>query len=277
MESIVAIVHEIAASQKPDRDAEGASIAQTKVPPRNRHTIRRLDAVRLTPDGSIAATSNARPPERQVYTAPLSTMNNHPHRDRVLARLSVGFLIVVGLAMGDAASVLAQIKAQARSAPTPPWSKGILPISPESYYNAIECGKQGGEDPPCVFFDTGLCKNDDFTLALYTPYKMVAYEVWRVVRQKKPAPTPSYQTAQQTRITIGVTPVRGSRNPLTNLVLTKGGRVVMPVDRSVDETGGRFTFDYPAFAATGDITLDLVGRAKSVVCLIDTSVLVQFR
>jgi hypothetical protein len=186
-------------------------------------------------------------------------------------------LAIFVLAMYGAAPVAAQIKAQARNAPTPAWSKGILPISQESYYNAIECGKQGGEDPPCVFFDTGLCKNDDFTLALYTPYKMVAYEVWRVVRQKQPAPTPSYQTAQRTRITLGVTPVRGSKNPITNLVLSREGHVVMPVDRAVDETGGRFTFDYPAFAATADVTLDLVGRVKSVSCLIDKAVLAQFR
>ena len=51
----------------------------------------------------------------------------------------------------------------------------------------------------------------------------------------------------------------------------------MPVDRSVDDTGGRFTFDYPAFAATADVTLDLVGRAKSISCLIDKAVLTQFR
>ena len=55
------------------------------------------------------------------------------------------------LILSPAVPALAQIKAQARSAPTPPWAKGILPISPESYYHAIECGKQGGQDPPCVF------------------------------------------------------------------------------------------------------------------------------
>ena len=92
---------------------------------------------------------------------------------------------------------------------TPAWNKGILPISPESYYNAIECGKQGGADPPCVFWDTGLCKNDDFVLAMYTPYKQVAYEVWVAVSKKQPAPQPNYPAAQRTRITIGVTPGDG--------------------------------------------------------------------
>jgi hypothetical protein len=201
-----------------------------------------------------------------------------PHE--LSARWGAHALMVLLLAACQIVPALAQINAQARSGGTPAWDKGILPISQESYYNAIECGKQGGEDPPCVFFDTGLCQNDDFTLALYTPYKMVAYEVWRTVRQKKPPPTPSYQTAQQTRITIGVTPVRGSKNLITNLVLSRGGRVVMPVDRSIDDNGGgRFTFDYPAFAAgaPGNVTLDLVGRAKTVSCLIDRSVLAQFR
>lgn len=188
-------------------------------------------------------------------------------------------LLAVGVcALGQPVPVLAQIKAQARSASTPVWEKGILPINAESYWNAVECGKQGGADPPCVFWDTGLCKNDDFALALYTPYKMVAYEVWRVVRQKQPAPTPSYQEAQQTRITIGVTPVRGSKNPFADLVLKRGARVVVPVDRSLDGSGGgRFTFDYPAFAATGDINLDLVGKARTISCLIEKAVLTQFR
>jgi hypothetical protein len=187
-------------------------------------------------------------------------------------------LTLLLLAVCLATPALAQIKAQARSAPgAPAWNKGILPISQESYYNAIECGKQGGDDPPCVFYDTGLCQNEDFTLALYTPYKMVAYEVWRAVRQKRPPTTPSYQLAQATRVTVGITPVRGSKNPIASLVLKRGGKVVTPVDRSVDDTSARFTFDYPAFAATGDVTLDLVGRTKTVSCLIDRSVLAQFR
>ena len=92
---------------------------------------------------------------------------------------------------------------------TPPWDKGIQPISRDSYWNAVECGKQGGARPACVFYDADLCKNDDFTLALYTPYKSVAYEVWRVVKSGQPAPTPSYGEAQRTRVTVGVTRAAG--------------------------------------------------------------------
>src|SRR4051794_25875653 len=90
-------------------------------------------------------------------------------------------------------ATFAQLVGHVRHAETPAWTKGILPISAESYWNAVECGKQGGQNPACVFYDTGLCKNDDFTIALYTPYKMVAYAVWQAVSQKQPAPTPSYQ------------------------------------------------------------------------------------
>jgi len=125
-----------------------------------------------------------------------------------------------------------QVKAEARHAPTPPWDKGILPINAESYWNAVECGKQGGADPPCVFWDTGICKNADFTLAFYTPYKMVAYEVWNAVKQKQPAPTPSYLEAQRTRITIGITLARGSQNALKDMVVKHGTKVMMSVDRS---------------------------------------------
>jgi len=82
----------------------------------------------------------------------------------------------------------AQIKAVSRPGAAPPWNKGMIPINSESYYHAIECGKQGGEDPACVFRDTGLCKNDEFTLAFYSAYEQVAYEVWTAVRRKKPVP-----------------------------------------------------------------------------------------
>ena len=77
------------------------------------------------------------------------------------------------LVIGLAPPVVAQIRAQPRAGASPPWSKGISAISPESYYHAIECGKQGGDDPPCLFWDTGLCRNDDFAIAMYTPYKQV--------------------------------------------------------------------------------------------------------
>jgi hypothetical protein len=186
-------------------------------------------------------------------------------------------LIAIVLAVMQAAPGSSTIIARARPAPTPAWNKGIVPITPESYYNAIECGKQGGQDPPCVFYDTGLCKNNDFALAMYTPYKSVAYEVWRVVSQKQPAPQPNYQQAQQTRITVGVTPVRGSTNPFTDLVLKRGGRTIAPVSRTMMDGGGRFTFDFPAFAPTASVILELTGKTKTISCFIEQPVLAQFR
>jgi hypothetical protein len=196
---------------------------------------------------------------------------------RHFSRIRAVCLLAAVLMLCVAGRAGAQITAKARSAPAPAWTKGIVPISPESYYNAIECGKQGGQDPPCVFWDSGLCKNDYFALAMYTPYKAVAYEVWRVVSQKQPAPTPNYREAQQTRITVGVTPVRGSRNTFTDLALKRGGRTVAPVARSTTRGGGRFTFDFPAFAPTADVTLELTGREGTLSCLIPRSVLAQFR
>jgi len=184
--------------------------------------------------------------------------------------------LLVSAGIATAQSVVT-VQGRGRAAATPAWTRGVLPINPESYWNAVECGKQGGADPPCVFWDTGLCKNDDFTLALYTPYKAVAYEVWNAVRQKQPAPTPSYPAAQQTRITIGVTPVRGSTNPFSELVLKRGGRAVLHVDRSLNGGGGRYTFDYPALAATGDVTLELVGKTRTIACTIDRATLLTFR
>jgi hypothetical protein len=205
-------------------------------------------------------------------------MTNSTRPLRTASRIGrAAVLIVFLVAMIRPVPALGQIKAQARPGATPAWNKGILPISAESYWHAVECGKQGGQDPPCVFPDTGLCKNDDFTLALFTAYKMVAYEVWRVVQQKKPPPTPSYQAAQRTRVTVGVTPVRGSTNVLSDFVLKRGGRVVTPADRLLNQGGGQFTYDYPAFAPTASITIDMVGKGRTVSCVIDRQVLASLR
>src|SRR5882724_10119121 len=108
--------------------------------------------------------------------------------------------MIFALAVLTAAPARAQVKATVPSGSmAPAWDKGIQPINRDSYWNAVACGKQGGARPACVFFDTGLCKNDDFVLAMYTPYKAVAYEVWQAIRAKQPAPTPSYNEAQRTR------------------------------------------------------------------------------
>jgi hypothetical protein len=172
----------------------------------------------------------------------------------------------------------AQIKAQLPKGPmTPAWDKGIQPISRESYWNAVECGKQGGQRPLCVFYDADLCKNEDFTLALYTPYKQVAYEVWQAVKQKQDPPTPSYGDAQRTRITLGVTPAAGGKNAITAVTIKRGARAVAPATQSLDSGGGRFIFDFPAFAPTEDITIVLAGRARTLTCLVDTTILSKFR
>ena len=186
----------------------------------------------------------------------------------------VCLLVGVGPWVSDAS---AQVQATARAGATPPWTKGILPISPESYYHAIECGTQGGDDPPCVFWDTGLCENDDFTLAAHSAYKQVAYEVWGTVRNGQPPPQPDFQAARRTRVTISATPVAGANNPLTDLVLSRDGEPARAVDRSVSGGSGRATYDYEAWAPTSAVTLDLVGETRTISCVIAPAVLQQFR
>ena len=200
------------------------------------------------------------------------TLSTHTFR---LRRWSTGILLGLLFVTMSPAYPAAQITAAARPDATPTWHQGILPISSESYYHAIECGKQGGDDPPCVFWDTGLCKNDDFELSAYTAYKQVAYQVWQAVRSGRPAPQPDFYAAQNTRVTIGVSAVQGSGNALTDLTLTREGTSVNPVDRNVRD--GRFTFDYPAWAPTTTVTLEIVGNARTISCTIEPGVLQQFR
>jgi len=193
-----------------------------------------------------------------------------------LGRAAAALVVTTGVLAGVSEAQVS-VKAVARPGATPPWDKGMIAINAESYYHAIECGKQGGEDPACVFWDTGLCKNDDFALAFYSGYKQVAYEVWAAVRKKKPAPQPSYQAAQRTRVTIGISPVAGSKNTLADFVVKRGGKPVQPAVRTVSGGTGNFTFDYAAFAPTATVTLEMIGKARAVSCSIAPEVLRQFR
>jgi hypothetical protein len=195
------------------------------------------------------------------------------------ARSSPAALLAAILAIGLASTGVAQapIKASVPATLKPAWSKGIQPISRESYYHAIECGKQGAAQPSCVFYDADLCKNDDFVLALYTPYKQVAYEVWGAVSRKRPVPEPSYQAAQRTKVVLGITPVRGSRNPITAASVKRGGKTIAPVTSTIDGATGNFIFDFPAFAPTAAITIELAGKARTVSCVVDRAVLARMR
>ena len=55
------------------------------------------------------------------------------------------------------------------------------------------------------------------------------------------------------------------------------GKVIKPSTQSVDEAGGRFIFDFAAFAPTGDITLELAGSSRTIRCLVEKSVLARLR
>jgi hypothetical protein len=183
---------------------------------------------------------------------------------------------ILGLALVCAADAGAQVKAQVPPAGKPSWNKGVQPISRESYYSAIECGKQGGPGPACLFYDTDLCKNDEFTLAMYTPYKMVAYTVWQAVQQKREPPNPSYPEAQKLRVVLGVKP-RHTNNPLTALTIKRGGRSVKAATQTLDAGGGTFIFDFATFAPTSGITIEMTGKAKTITCRVDAAVLARFR
>jgi hypothetical protein len=189
-------------------------------------------------------------------------------------RLIAFWTALASLAPGSA---LAQIKAQIPPGITPAWDKGIQPISRDNYWNAVECGKQGGERPACVFYEAGFCQNDDFVIALFTPYKLVAYETWQATRKRQEPLATSYGDAQKTRITIGITPAKGSKNAITAVSIARGGRIIKPATQALDAPGGRFIFDFAAFAPTSDITLELVGNSRTISCLVEKSVLARLR
>ncbi len=179
------------------------------------------------------------------------------------------------LAGGGAAQVA--VTAQLPPDIAPAWTRGIQAINQENYWNAVACGKQGGQRPLCLFYDAELCKNADFDLAMFTPYKKVAYEVWQAVRAKQAPPTPSYSEAQRTRITVKLTPKAAAKNALAGLQIRRGAATLQPVSQFFDAGVGNFTYDYAAFAATAGIRLDMIGKTRTVSCAISQPVLAQMR
>jgi hypothetical protein len=187
-------------------------------------------------------------------------------------------LLTTALAAVLAGASLAQaqtpIKASIPATIKPAWSKGMIPLNRDSYYHAIECGKAGRA---CVFYDDGFCKNPDFAIAWYSPYKQVAYEVYQAVSAKRPAPEPNYNVARQTKVVIGISKVPGSKNVLKAMTLSRGGTAVEPVSRTVDAGAGNFIFDFPAVAPTATVTLELTGTTGKQVCTIDRATLARLR
>jgi len=49
------------------------------------------------------------------------------------------------------------------------------------------------------------------------------------------------------------------------------------VSKSLDAGVGNFIFDFPAFAPTSSLSIEMIGSARSVSCQIDQSVLAMFR
>ena len=192
-------------------------------------------------------------------------------------KTTIWILVTVCLLTAVPARSQETINAQLPPNITPAWTKGIQAISQENYWNAVACGKQGGQRPLCLFYEADLCKNADFELAMFTPYKKVAYEVWQAVRAKQEPPTPSYAEAQRTRITVKLTPKAAAKNPLTGMQIVRDGKTLKPVSQFFDAGVGNFTYDFSAFAATGGITLEMMGKVRTIACAISQPVLSQMR
>src|SRR5262249_59114560 len=99
----------------------------------------------------------------------------------------------------------------------------------------------------------------------------------QAVKNKQEAPTPSYADAQRTRITVGVTAAAAAKNPIAGVTIKRAGATIKPATQSLESGGGKFIFEFPAFAPTADVTLELAGRARTISCAIEKSALATFR
>ncbi len=68
-----------------------------------------------------------------------------------------------------------------------------------------------------------------------------------------------------------------AKNAITAVVIKRGGQVVKPATQSFDAGGGRFIFDFPAFAPTAAITLEMTGKTRTISCNVHQAILAKFR
>ncbi len=57
----------------------------------------------------------------------------------------------------------------------------------------------------------------------------------------------------------------------------RDGKTIEPAATILDASGGKFTFDFVAFAPTGDITIEFAGRLHTRTCLVEHQVLTMLR
>ena len=78
-------------------------------------------------------------------------------------------------------------------------------------------------------------------------------------------------------MTIGITEATGAKNPVADLVVKRAGKVVAPVDHSSTANGRRATFAYAPFAPTDPVTIEMIGKTRTIACTIDPVVLSRLR
>jgi hypothetical protein len=76
---------------------------------------------------------------------------------------------------------------------------------------------------------------------------------------------------------VKLTSKPAAKNPLKGIALKRGAQTVAPVSKSLDAGVGNYIFDFPAFAPTSTLSIEMIGTARTVSCQIDQSVLALFR
>jgi len=111
----------------------------------------------------------------------------------------------------------------------------MIPINAESYYTRSSA-EAGRRRPPCVFWDTGICKNDDSAWLLLS-HKQVAYEVWTRCARSGRHRSPAISRAANARDPRGDAGA-GLEERLTDLVVKRGGKPVPAAIRTISAARG---------------------------------------
>ena len=234
-----------------DRDARGGHFAALEEP--------RCSSTTSARSSARSADRRSMTHSRAFHLVPRRCCSRHLAHDSVLAQ----------------APAPPAVKAAMPPAAKPAWNKGIQPISQTAIRTPSSAASRAAPSRRASY-DADLCKNDDYRLSLYSPYKQVAYEVWEAVRRSR----------SRRRRATGAPSGRGSRSVSRRPRLEKragraGDEARRPDGRAghldVRRRGRQLHLRRPAFAPSATVTLELTGKTRTQTCVIAPAVLARFR
>ena len=171
----------------------------------------------------------------------------------------------------------APIQAAVRRRATPPGTRVSSLVSRESYYHAIECGKSGEAQSPCVFYDAGLCTNKSLRWRCTRPISRWHTKCgWRRAASASRRCPVTRPPGRRGWCWVS-RPSASTKNPLTRVAIKRGGRTIPPRGVDPGRRRGHVHLRLSRLRALGRHHAGIDGQVRTRSCVLSPAVLARFR